>query len=91
MDSRPTPQLAMALDMIDRYGAGVSNEKLEPPGLRVQTFYNSYPTFTDTNNLSLPTFQVAYAAGQTQQAIADRYGLTQQTVAYILNRYRNSL
>ncbi len=56
MDSRPTPQLAMALDMIDRYGAGVSNEKLEPPGLRVQTFYNSYPTFTDTNNLSLLTF-----------------------------------
>ena len=34
--------------------------------------------------------QVAYAEGQTQQAIADRYGLTRQTVAYILHRHRNS-
>lgn len=55
-----TPPVSVAmtwlLDMIDRYGAGVSSEKLEPPGLRVQTFYNSYPTFTDTNNLSVLTF-----------------------------------
>ena len=35
--------------------------------------------------------QVAYAQGQTQQAIADRHGITQQAVALVLRRYRNSL
>ena len=44
------------LEMIDNYTAEVSNEQLEPPGVKISTFYNSYPTFTDTNNLSLLTF-----------------------------------
>ena len=44
------------LEMIDRYTAEVSNEQLEPPGVKISTFHNSYPTFTDTNNLSLLTF-----------------------------------
>ncbi len=44
------------LEMIDSYTEEVSNAQLEPPGVRVWTFYNDYPTFTDTNNLSLLTF-----------------------------------
>ena len=35
--------------------------------------------------------QVAYAEGQTQQAIADRYGITQQAVALVLRRCRNNM
>ena len=44
------------LDMIDSYTGEVSMEQLEPPGLGAQIFQNNYPTFTDTNNLSLLTF-----------------------------------
>ena len=44
------------LEMIDRYTVRVPNDQLEPPGVRVWTFHNSYPTFTNTNNLSLLTF-----------------------------------
>ena len=44
------------LNMIDSYTGWVSTQQLEPPGLRVWTFYNNYPHFEDTNNLSLLTF-----------------------------------
>ena len=54
----PTISTAMKLllDMVDSYTGEVSNEQLEPPGIRVQTFHNDYPMFTDTNNLSVLTF-----------------------------------
>ena len=56
---KPSPisaAMTVLLEMIDNYTAEVSNEQLEPPGIRVWTFHNSYPTFTDTNSLSLLTF-----------------------------------
>lgn len=56
---KPPPLSAamkVLLGMIDSYTGEVSNEQLEPSGIRVCTFYNTYPTFTDTNNLSLLTF-----------------------------------
>ena len=48
--------MKVLLEMIDNATGEVSNEQREPPGVRVWTFHNSYPTFTDTNNLSLLTF-----------------------------------
>lgn len=50
--------LAMSelLGMIDSYTGYVQPDLLEPHGLRVSIFHNEYPTFTDTNNLSLLTF-----------------------------------
>ncbi len=44
------------LKMVNSYTGQVSNEQLEYPGIQVQTFWNCYPSFTDTNNLSLLTF-----------------------------------
>lgn len=51
-----SPAMTVLLEMVDSYTAGVSNEQLEPPGIRVWSFHNTYPTFADTNNLSLLTF-----------------------------------
>ena len=51
-----SPAMRLLLEMIDGYTGEVSTEQLEPQGLRVWTFHNSYPAFTDTNNLSLLTF-----------------------------------
>ena len=55
-----TPPISQAMDelleMIDSYTGSVSSDQLEPPGIRVQTFHNNYPSFTDTNNLSLLNF-----------------------------------
>ena len=55
-----TPLISQAmtslLDMIDHYTSDVPSDQLEPPGVRAWTFHNNYPTFTDTNNLSLLTF-----------------------------------
>lgn len=55
-----TPPISAAmtslLDMIDRYTEDVSDEKLAPLGVRAWIFHNHYPSFTDTNNLSLLTF-----------------------------------
>ena len=48
--------MKVLLAMIDSYTGDVSNERLEPSGIRVCTFYNTYPTIADTNNLSLLTF-----------------------------------
>ena len=44
------------LDMIDNFTGEVSREQLEPPGLKMQMFWNRHPAFTDTNNLSLLNF-----------------------------------
>ena len=44
------------LVMIDSYTAPVSSDSLDPAGLKVWVFYNNYPKFTDTNNLSLLIF-----------------------------------
>jgi hypothetical protein len=47
--------MAELLDMMATYTTDVTN----PPdfsGLELTTFYNSYPKFEDTNNLSLVTF-----------------------------------
>jgi beta-lactamase superfamily II metal-dependent hydrolase len=49
------PGMAELLDMMATYTTDVTN----PPdfsGLELTTFYNSYPKFEDTNNLSLVTF-----------------------------------
>ncbi len=58
--SLKTPPISQAmrqlLEMIDGYTDEVASHQLEPQGLRVWTFHNSYPTFTDTNNLSLLSF-----------------------------------
>ena len=51
-----SPAMNELLSMVDSFSGGVNPERLEPAGLRVSTFYNNYPTFTDTNNLSLLTF-----------------------------------
>lgn len=51
-----SPAMKELLDMIDSYTAPVSADRLEPAGLKVWVFYNNYPKFTDTNNLSLLIF-----------------------------------
>ena len=42
--------------MIDSYTRAVSDDQLEPPGIQVKVFHNNYPSFEDTNNLSLLIF-----------------------------------
>ena len=58
--SLKTPPLSPAMNellgMVDAFTGGVTPEQLEPAGLQVWMFYNDYPAFTDTNNLSLLTF-----------------------------------
>ena len=44
------------IEMIDNFTGKVSAERLEPPGVKVQTFRNGFPSFKDTNNLSLLNF-----------------------------------
>ena len=51
-----SPAMNELLDMINSYTGSVSSEHLEPPGIQVRIFHNDYPSFTDTNNLSLLTF-----------------------------------
>ena len=51
-----SPAMNELLEMIDSFTGDVSREQLEPPGIQVQTFWNRYPSFEDTNNLSLLTF-----------------------------------
>lgn len=53
-----SPAMQELLNMIDNYTSPVSAEQLEPAGVRVRTFWNDYPDFTDTNNLSLLIFLV---------------------------------
>jgi len=51
-----SPAMNELLGMVDSFTGGVTAGQLEPLGLRVWFFHNDYPTFTDTNNLSLLTF-----------------------------------
>lgn len=51
-----SPAMTKLLDMIDSYTGNVTAEELEPVGLWVRVFFNTYPPFTDTNDLSLLTF-----------------------------------
>ena len=51
-----SPAMNELLGMVDSFTGGVTPEQLEPAGLQVSIFHNDYPTFTDTNNLSLLTF-----------------------------------
>jgi len=45
--------MRLLLDMIDNYTGDVTGKQLEPNGIRVWTYCNYYPSFVDTNNLSL--------------------------------------
>lgn len=58
--SLKTPPISAAmrelLEMIDSYTGTGAPHRLEPAGLKVWVFHNNYPTFTDTNNLSLLIF-----------------------------------
>lgn len=51
-----SPAMNELLGMVDSFTGGVTAEQLEPAGLSVWMFHNDYPTFIDTNNLSLLTF-----------------------------------
>ena len=51
-----SPAMNELLGMIDSFTGDVSPQQLEPAGLKVWLFNNAYPTFTDSNNLSLLTF-----------------------------------
>ena len=44
------------LSMLESYTGAVTPEQLDPAGLRAVSYSNPYPSFTDTNNLSLLTF-----------------------------------
>lgn len=44
------------LDMIDNYTGVVDKDQLKVSGIRIRMFYNKYPAFKDTNNLSLLVF-----------------------------------
>jgi beta-lactamase superfamily II metal-dependent hydrolase len=58
--SLKTPPISLAmnklLSMVDNWTGTLSPEQIEPAGLRVWMFHNEYPSFSDTNNLSLLTF-----------------------------------
>jgi beta-lactamase superfamily II metal-dependent hydrolase len=58
--SLKTPPISRAiselLGMVDSYTGNVAPHQLEPEGLQVWFFHNQYPSFSDTNNLSLLTF-----------------------------------
>jgi len=62
-----SPAMNELFSMIDSYTGEVAPHQLEPGGLQVWVFYNDYPAFTDTNNLSLLTFldvgTVSFALG----------------------------
>ena len=51
-----SPVMNELLGMIDSYTGEPSPRQLDTAGLQVRIFHNDYPTFTDTNNLSLLTF-----------------------------------
>ena len=52
-----SPAMNELLAMVDSFtGEAVPPHRLDPDGICVSVFYNDYPLFTDTNNLSLLTF-----------------------------------
>lgn len=50
------PAMQEMLSMLGTYTESVSQAHIEPEGLRAVSYSNPYPSFTDTNNLSLLTF-----------------------------------
>ncbi len=48
--------MQVLLEMIDNYTGEVLIGQFQSTGIQVQTFYNAYPLFEDTNNLSLLVF-----------------------------------
>lgn len=58
--SLKTPPISQAmtelLAMVDSYTGDVAPTRVDPDGLLATIFYNNYPAFRDTNNLSLLTF-----------------------------------
>ena len=69
--SLKTPPLSPAMNellaMVDDYTGEVAPDSVDPEGIRVSVFWNDYPLFSDTNNLSLLTFldvgDVSFALG----------------------------
>ena len=69
--SLKTPPLSAAMNellaMVDYYTGEVAPHRFDPDGIRVSVFWNDYPLFSDTNNLSLLTFldvgDVSFALG----------------------------
>ena len=69
--SLKTPPLSPAMNellaMVDSFTVDVPPSRRDPDGIRVSVFWNDYPSFTDTNNLSLLTFldvgDVSFALG----------------------------
>ena len=51
-----SPAMEELLAMVDHYTGEVAPDQCDPEGLQVQIFHNDYPTFSDTNNLSLLAF-----------------------------------
>ena len=51
-----SPAMTELLSMVDTFTGEVSAAELESKGLQVWFYHNSYPRFTDTNNLSLLVF-----------------------------------
>lgn len=69
--SLKTPPLSSSMNellaMVDSFTGEVSPHRFDPDGIRVSVFWNDYPLFSDTNNLSLLTFlnvgDVSFALG----------------------------
>ena len=51
-----SPAMQLLLGMVEVYTGPVLAKDRKIPGVSTTTFFNDYPTFTDTNNLSLLTF-----------------------------------
>lgn len=51
-----SPAMKELLAMVDDYTGEVASDRFDPEGIRVSVFWNDYPLFSDTNNLSLLTF-----------------------------------
>jgi beta-lactamase superfamily II metal-dependent hydrolase len=85
-----SPAMKELLRMVDTFTGGVATEQLEPAGLRVWVFSNSYPTFGDTNNLSLLTFldvgNVSFVLGGDLERAGWLMLLQNSQVQRLLNR-----
>lgn len=85
-----SPAMNELLGMIDSYTEDVSPQQLEPAGLKVWLFYNDYPTFTDSNNLSLLTFidvgHISFVLGGDLERAGWRALLQNQHVRDLLMR-----
>ena len=85
-----SPAMNERLGMIDSFTGDASPQQLEPEGLHVWCFFNSYPMFTDTNNLSLLTFlnfgRVSFVLGGDLERAGWLALLQNPNVRALLNR-----